>query len=87
MASDNQQVKYFTIPVLTNVCMCSIIATGAYDHIIRIWEWQSSTVLQQLHGHKSHINALLFDKVCHRYADGHLHYFLLEWNKVVCRRW
>eukprot|EP00164_Ancoracysta_twista_P004795 GFYU01006501.1.p1 GENE.GFYU01006501.1~~GFYU01006501.1.p1 ORF type:complete len:797 (+),score=151.13 GFYU01006501.1:140-2392(+) len=39
-----------------------LVATGAYDFMVRIWDCATSDVLCEMPGHMSHVNSLVFSK-------------------------
>jgi len=44
------------------VCGENLIATGGSDNLIRIWNWQTQTLADQLQGHTGSVASLAFDK-------------------------
>ncbi|NXO81306.1 AHI1 protein, partial [Sitta europaea] len=65
----------------------SLVVTGCYDSVIRIWNANVKEIhgqlLQELEGHKSFINTLCFDAEGHRMFSGDSSGLIIVWDTPV----
>ncbi|CAH1775536.1 unnamed protein product, partial [Owenia fusiformis] len=65
----------------------TIVATGGYDRIIRVWDIKTDglnpKLLQELEGHRGHINSLCFEEEGSKMYSGDSVGTILVWNVYV----